>query len=161
MPKPSQSLAERFWSKVNKTPGCWEWTGRKDQHGRGNIKWNGTPTKAPRVAWMLTHGPIPDGGLVCHSCDNPSCVNTDHLFLGTHRANMDDMVAKGRQPQGVRNGQSKLSERDVIEIRRRCKDGHAFVSVRAAFGCSGELVSQIHKRKLWKHIPDSGYIVAA
>jgi hypothetical protein len=87
----------RFWSKVHKAEhGCWLWTASFRIGGYGNFMFRGKPHKAHRVSWILTHGEIPDGALVCHSCDTPACVRPDHLFLGTHQDNMQDMNAKGR-----------------------------------------------------------------
>jgi len=84
-----------FWKQVDKSGGddaCWIWNGYKLTSGYGQYYHVG----AHRVAWIETHGDIPDNLLVCHHCDNPSCVNPKHLFLGTHRDNTQDMIAKGR-----------------------------------------------------------------
>jgi hypothetical protein len=91
----------RFWSKVViKTPEeCWEWQASKNCHGYGRFNLEGRAHGARGahvVAWMLTHGPVPDGLCVLHRCDNPGCVNPNHLFLGTHTDNMRDMVNKNR-----------------------------------------------------------------
>jgi HNH endonuclease len=93
-----RSLADRFWEKVKKTDGCWEWTARRLPKGYGTISCvdHRTSLCAHRVSWELHNGPIPDGMWVLHHCDNPQCANPDHLFLGTHTQNMRDMLAKGR-----------------------------------------------------------------
>lgn len=94
-------VRERFWVKVKKTSGCWEWTASLNQHGYGNLPSRiGAAGKnellSHRVSWIINIGPIPDGADVLHQCDNPKCVRPDHLFLGTHAENMKDMKNKGR-----------------------------------------------------------------
>ncbi len=93
------TLVERFWPKVQKSDGCWTWLAAKDHLGYGKI---GAGTRkegellAHRASWIINNGAIPDGLVVCHRCDNPSCVRPDHLFLGTMKDNTMDMVRKGR-----------------------------------------------------------------
>lgn len=97
-----QSIRERFDSKTQQqSNGCVLWTGANDgRRGYGKFALNGVSVRAHRLAWEWANGPIPDGLHVCHSCDNPSCVNVEHLWLGTHAQNMDDMKAKGRAARG-------------------------------------------------------------
>lgn len=104
------TLAERFWARVNRNgptmPGmdtpCWEWTGRKDRDGYGRLEADGlSHAKAHRVAWRLVNGPIPEGEVICHHCDNPACVRSEpdgsgHLFPGSQMENIHDSIAKGR-----------------------------------------------------------------
>ena len=105
---------ERFWSKVNKTDGCWEWTGARTAPGwHGVVRTAGRKVVAHRFAWELENGPVPDGLRVLHHCDNPACVRADHLWLGTQRENMIDASAKGRTgPQ--------------LRVWTHCKNGHEF-----------------------------------
>lgn len=90
----------QFWSKVNRTEGCWLWAGSKrSEMGYGSFVVRGRSFAAHRVSWELTHGPIPPGLKVLHKCDVPACVNPDHLFLGTDKDNHQDKAAKGRHWQ--------------------------------------------------------------
>jgi len=96
-----KTLLERFNAKYIKIEGgCWEWSASKHRQGYGRIrlgKKEGKTVQAHRVSYELFIGEIPSEKLVCHRCDNPSCVNPDHLFLGTHKDNMIDKYKKGRQ----------------------------------------------------------------
>lgn len=104
------------------------------------------------MSYELHHGPIPPGIFVCHRCDNTSCINPEHLFLGTHTENMADMVAKGRQARmhGSSNGLSKLSESDVLSIRK--VKGLTNQRIADQFGVSAGLISMVRNRKIWTHI---------
>jgi hypothetical protein len=97
--------------------GCIEDDHACDGWGYPVVKIGGRQWRVNRLVWFMWHGPIPEGMLVLHRCDNRKCRNIDHLFLGTHQDNMDDMVAKGRQARGSRQGSSKLTEHDVLAIR--------------------------------------------
>lgn len=97
--KPNMSpteFAEWFWSKLNTAGSCWEWTGCRNGDGYGEILRDRRPQKAHRIAWELTHGPIPGGSHVLHRCDNPPCCNQEHLWLGTPLDNARDKERKGR-----------------------------------------------------------------
>lgn len=104
----SMTRADRFWSKVDTSDGlfgCWIWTASRFTKRGGYGQFHEWPKVryAHRVAWELTHGPIPDGMVVMHACDNPPCVNPQHLSLGTIADNAQDMVAKGRSLKGARS----------------------------------------------------------
>ena len=91
-----RTVEERFWAKVEKTSGCWEWTAAKFSTGYGAIRIKGFQRSTHRVAWELCYGQIPAGLCVLHRCDNKSCVRPDHLWLGTNRENTKDMHQKKR-----------------------------------------------------------------
>jgi hypothetical protein len=137
------------YTKRNETTGCLEWTGAADPKGRGNFKLGGRTIKAPRAAWILQKGPIPDGLLVCHECDNTRCVEIGHLFLGTQADNMIDCVKKRRhRPYGA----GKLTEDQVSEIKLRLGLGEKPSALCREFGVSDQLISQIKKGRAWAHV---------
>lgn len=152
-----RSLADRFWEKVEKTDGCWIWTGQKHPNGYGliDLKTRGARRIvliASRVIWEWEHGPIPDGMQVCHTCDFPPCVRLDHLFLGTNQDNIDDKMNKGRQMKGEAVHTSILTEDHVIVIRRRHAAGEAQKDLAVEFGVSRPTMSNLIRGVTWKHL---------
>ena len=153
-----ENTANRFWSKTLVRPPkeCWEWQGYKGTGGYGQVSFNGKRTTAHRVAWELSQGSISDGLVVCHHCDNPACVNPAHLFLGTPADNLGDARQKGRwrAPAGEQQGQAKLTNEQVIAIRRRYGAGDVTQKQLAPFyGITASSVSRIIRREGWKHLP--------
>jgi hypothetical protein len=144
-------LSERFQSRfrINEQTGCWDWTATKDSEGYGRITGDGGPM-AHRVSYKLRRGPIPDGQHVLHRCDNPSCVNPDHLFLGTNADNIADKVAKGRQHGGGAHGRGRLTKADVIAIRASV--GVPQHALGKQYGVCRALISYIRAGKLWAHV---------
>lgn len=170
---------QRFFEVVNKSgpiPShrpdlgpCWIWTmvyaGQK--YGRFSIR--GRLVSAHVVSWIITNGDNRENRFVLHKCDVRTCVNPSHLFLGTHKENMKDMVQKGRQATGVRhmsvthpealrrgseNGNSKLSEEKVIDIREKYKTGKfRQVDLAHEFGVNQTLIGFIVRREIWTHVP--------
>lgn len=147
-------LWKRLWPKI-KYPnnGCWEWQGNKDKDGYGTLRWRGEQ-RTHRVAWTLFHGKIQRGLYVLHKCDNPSCVNPTHLFIGDAKLNASDMISKGRQrhPCGSVHHMAKLTENQVREIRRKYKAGTRQSELAIRFGIKYVTINHIVCRRTWKHI---------
>ena len=150
------TLAERFWSKVQKTESCWLWTAGKFHNGYGSFKMRRRMHSAHRVAWGLTNGSIPDdhtyhGVCVLHRCDVRACVNPSHLFLGTHADNVADMAAKGRSfnARGSDHQGSKLTDAQVLAIR---SDARLQRVIAAEYGLAQTTVGRIRSRRAWAHL---------
>jgi hypothetical protein len=141
----------RLWQRVDVglPDQCWEWQGYRTPDGYGRLqRFRGRMELAHRVAWESVKGPIPDGMLVCHTCDNPPCVNPAHLFLGTHLDNARDKMAKGRWRWaplfGEASPSAKLTDAEVDAIRQEYAAGG--VSQRALAARYG--VHQVHISRL-------------
>jgi len=156
-------LPERYWSKVKKTDGCWEWQGARHQHGYGLYFMNRErgQQRAHRVSYEDALGPIPKGAYVCHRCDNPACVRPEHLWLGSQAENLADMRAKGRHfspfkgqlQVGSLNRYAKLTEDDVRAIRLMAPQ-YTRKDIAAKYGLTVSNVQYVLTRKTWKHVPD-------
>lgn len=157
----------RFWSKVDTSGDCWIWTGRfkskQPEEHYGLFYLGGRDILAHRVAYQLTHSPIPDGLFVCHRCDNPPCCNPAHLFPGDQLVNMHDMAAKKRhwqyrrpemQLRGERVKNAKLTEDQVREIRALARSGVVQREIARRFGIDQKTAGQVIRRKTWKHVAD-------
>ena len=131
--------------------GCWVWEMLKSPSGYGVLTQNRRKLYAHRVFYEYYIEVIPEGLCVLHRCDNPSCVNPDHLFVGTYQDNMDDMVAKGRQnkPKGEASGMSKLTNYQVLAIR---KDTRSTSKIAKDYGVTANTIRDIKTRITWKHI---------
>lgn len=179
----SENDALRFWAKVNKNgptmphmkSPCWVWVAsRKAFYGALNIR--GKMETAHRISWVLHNGAIPKGGgdyrgmCVCHHCDNPLCVNPNHLFLGSHLDNMRDKKAKGRHnpavggrhssrtrpermPRGESHGVAKLKDSEVLEMRSMYSNGGVTLKTLAAkFNICIATASLVIRRVRWTHL---------
>jgi len=151
----------RFWRFVSKgDPNeCWVWTGFRYKKGLayGQFEEGTSPpmrrtVRAHRYSWVLHNGEIPSGMQVLHRCDNPGCVNPNHLFLGTQKQNIEDMVRKGRASMGEKAGGAKLTSDQVIEIRSLHKSGVKQNVIARQFGMGKMEISRIVRRLRWAHI---------
>lgn len=138
--------------------GCWLWTAYCDQNGYGIFGRHGHKhQKAHRASWTIHKGGIPDGMKICHKCDVRSCVNPDHLFLGTQADNVADMIAKGRFRHttlyGEDNPRSKFTAEIVSDVRKRAAAGEPQRRIAASIGMSPMNVSRIVRRQLWVDLP--------
>jgi hypothetical protein len=165
--KIKQSEIERFWAKTKQEGACIVWTGalgkwdgygifRAYRPGRklanGKRRSSGATVRAHRFIYERVFGRLLPKIEVMHSCDNRRCVALQHLSPGAHQFNLLDAANKGRTPQGAKNGQSKLTVRQVRAIRRRVAAGEPQASVAKRFGISQWHVSDIARRKCWAHL---------
>ncbi len=166
--KPVRTTAERFWSKVARSGGCWLWTGARLRQGYGVFQVAGNAVKAHRFSYAVAYGAIPADMCVCHHCDTPACVRPDHLFLGTHGDNARDRDEKGRGATGARNGSralperlhrgssvksAKLTEERVSEIRRRYAAGERDrKALGREFDVTELTIGRVLNRTTWQHV---------
>ncbi|WP_368493194.1 HNH endonuclease [Deinococcus sp.] len=175
---------DSFWARVKRgdPKACWPWQGTISRTGYGVITYHKRQWRTHRLAWVLTHGEIPEGLFVCHHCDNPICCNPQHLFLGTPLDNARDMVAKGRSckgekhavrkgtrtmlrgdehplrknpaaaARGERNSAAILTEAEVLEIRRRAAEGETIYRLAKVFSVSKRTIQFIVRGKTWRHL---------
>jgi hypothetical protein len=151
---------QAFWNRIDRRGAdeCWNWTGYISENGYGATSLGPKRMNAHRKAWILTHGPIPDGPgyhgtVVCHRCDNPACCNPGHLFLGTQQDNLNDMRAKGRRyttrPEDAAG--VKLTRPLVSAIRcMRKTTGWPQSRLASLFGVDHRTVSKVLLRRTWK-----------
>ncbi len=157
---------DRFWESAERAGAdeCWHWTGKLNPNGYGSMTYAGFTHIASRLSWALANGRSPANLLVCHTCDNPPCVNPAHLFLGSHGDNVRDMVAKGRhvrpdrdeanigRMRGAKSNFAILTEADVPIIRARRAKGERFKDIAADFGIHRTTVAHIIRGRSWKHV---------
>lgn len=147
---------EKFWLKVDRSgspDACWLWTGTCFTDGYGRYHPSGRRTvRAHRFTWQITHGPIEDGLVVCHTCDKPLCCNPSHLWLGTSPENTADRHAKGRSARGTTIDTAQLTDVDVHAIRERFRTTRTTAKeIAAAFGVSASTIGRILRGVSWSH----------
>lgn len=142
------SRVERFMFKLIPEPnsGCWLWLTSVTDDGYGQFAWDGRTIPAHRASFMLFHGPIARGSQIRHLCDNPSCVNPDHLLIGTAFDNVQDRIRRGR------SAKKKLTPSDVLDIRRRYALSVGITTIATAYGVAYNSIWAIVTGRAWKHI---------
>jgi hypothetical protein len=154
-----ENWVSRFWKYVQKEDGCWRWIGPHGKYGYGTlsgIPWSNNhkgKELSHRISWVINRGPIPHNMYVLHTCDQPSCVNPDHLFLGTQIDNNNDKVSKVRQAMGEKLPQSKLNAEDIRHIRSLRTYGLSLYELADIFRVDFSNIGRIVRRESWKHIP--------
>lgn len=158
----SEDAQKRFWRKaeIKSTEDCWLWKGIITTEGYGKFTaalvhgQRVVVVSAHRVSYFLTHGELPLDLCVCHHCDNPSCVNPKHLFLGTNSDNIADRDRKNRQAKGLRSGVSKLTPSAIQKIRvQYFEKGISIMLIAKKFQVARRTIYSILHGKTWKHIP--------
>lgn len=158
--------SERFWPRVQRTEGCWFWTGYINAYGYGRFSIRRRTYMAHRVSYELTYGAIPDGLDVCHHCDNRPCVRPDHLFVGTRADNLNDMYQKGRRsigsrhsaaligrvPRGEGHYRHKITEEQVRIIKSESAAGVTRAALARRFNITRTAVIKVVRGTRWKHI---------
>lgn len=145
---------DRVYSHVAQDGECLIFSGCKDQFGYGRIHRDGRLVRIHRAVWERDHGSIPDGMVICHTCDRPACINPDHLFIGTQADNIADMNSKGRQrgTAGSDHPGAKLNEDAVLRIRDRLGAGESGASLAREYAVSESLIWYIKARRGWTHV---------
>lgn len=150
-----EKLTDKYNKYVIKKKGCWDWSGHKVNGGYGCIRIGYPKIYAHRVSWIIyNEKEIPTGMCVLHKCDNPSCTNPEHLFLGTPKDNILDAIKKGRHPtigkSGINNHMAKLNPDKVNIIRSMIESGIKHMDISKVFNISKSHVSTIGKRACWR-----------
>jgi hypothetical protein len=145
---------KRIEDKVLRIPeaGCWVWMGSSQVRGYGEIISNNRKHLAHRASYEAFVGKIPKGMYVCHACDNVSCVNPNHLFLGTQKQNLQDMASKGRSTRGEKNPMAKLDEYGVRQIKEGIKAGQSDSSLAKSWMVCRQTINNIRNGKVWSHV---------
>jgi hypothetical protein len=152
-------IEDRLLSRVVMVKGplstpCWEWTGGRSGLRYGGIRFNGPKVKTHRLAYELWVDEIPDGLYVLHHCDNPLCINPEHLYAGTQQKNMADMIARGRCPdrRGERCGLAAITKEQALLIKCLLAAGYGKTRIAHQFGITPTSVYHIRVGRTWSHV---------
>ena len=133
--------------------GCWNWKMAKNSRGYAEISHNAKKERANRISYQAFKGEVPSHLFICHTCDNPACVNPDHLYIGTHQNNVDDKLKRNKQPRGEEIKLAKLTEKDILKIRELWEKRYmSQQKIADQFGVIQTTISRIVLRQTWKHI---------
>jgi len=149
------TIRDRFLLKTSmsdESGGCWEWGGYKNKYGYGILSSSGLPKQTHVISYEQFVGNIPEGLCVCHTCDNPGCVNPSHLFLATNEENSEDRNRKGRTLKGDKSPTAILTEKQVIRIKKMIEKGISNTHIGKKFGVTSWTISRIKCGKNWKHV---------
>lgn len=150
-------VEKRFWEKVKKTDNCWLWMSTTHSNGNGfrygYFRYGNKNVRAHRMSWIIQNGFIPDGKCICHTCDNPQCVNPSHLFIGSRLDNMRDAKVKNRLATGEKHGRAKLNWVIVGRIRKICQAGRSGGGIDAMarkFNIARSTIYKIMRNQTWQ-----------
>lgn len=148
------NLIHRRFKKyyTESSSGCWNWTASIQNSGYGKFRVGDKMMSSHRVSYLIYKGEIPENMNVCHKCDNKLCVNPDHLFLGSQADNIRDKIKKGRQTNGEKAWNAKLTKTQVKVIREAHKNGFQMKQIRDYFKISWTSISNIINKKRWGHV---------
>lgn len=151
-----ESNEQRFLKSfiIDNETGCWIWQKANKRYGVFRTSNPRKQVSAHRYSYVLHKGEITENMFVCHTCDNPICVNPEHLFLGTHMDNVNDMISKKRHVFGIKHGNSKLSEQDVLEIKKAFDTPYWGIGkdLSKKYNIDNRTISCIKLNKNWKHV---------
>lgn len=147
-----ERIKNHYTKKVIKKRGCWGWRGSLDKNGYPQIGAGSKKLKGHRISYEIHKGEIPKGRQVCHTCDNPTCTNPDHLWLGSIKENNEDRIIKGRCSKGEERPNAKLKDCDIREIRKMLKIGVSKAALARKYKISYTTVYLIEKKKTWRHV---------
>lgn len=151
MPLSQEQRKVLFWTQIKRgnNDECWNWEGASNREGYGRFRWNGKPKLAHRISYLLHHGEDPYPLDVLHHCDNPKCVNPNHLFLGTDKDNVRDMIEKGRNNPvfGERSPRATLSNDEVLDIKKHITIFTTLLSEK--FSVNRMVITNILRERAW------------